>query len=220
VPRRREPRWGVAAERRGARRAPPLGRRRQPAPVPPTGGGGGGEENTRRRRGDGDARRGPPSCGEGERAGRPAEGGGEDPPLSSGGGGLTTRLLSGGRAGCGDAGWVSGAGSASGSGSGSGVKRGGETSSNSSSPLPRGLISLKMRRRRLSRVRGGAMGERLRVAVGQATARFFGLSTARPYVFSHEIKLFSVEFLYDFCKNYSVSKEVVGTNAYEILSSS
>jgi hypothetical protein len=95
---------------------------------------------------------------------------------------LTTRLLSGGRAGCGDGGSSSGAGSASVSGSGSGVRRGGETSSNSSSsssskssPLPRGLISLKMRRRRFSRVRGRAMGERLRVAAWTAHRSAFGI---------------------------------------------
>jgi hypothetical protein len=113
-------------------------------------------ENSRRRRGGGDPRRGPPLGGEGERDGRSAEGAGEDPPFSCGGGGLTTRLLSGGRG---------GAGSGSRSASGSGVVRGGETSSNSSSsssskssPLPRGLISLKMRRRRFSRVWGEVMG--------------------------------------------------------------
>jgi hypothetical protein len=122
-----------------------------------------GGENARRRRGGGDPRRGPPLGGEGERDGRSAVGAGEDLPFSCGGG-LTTRLLSGGRGGAGS---VSRSTSGSGSGSGSGVVRSGETSSNSSSssssskssPLPRGLISLKMlRRRRLSRVWGEVMG--------------------------------------------------------------
>lgn len=113
--------------------------------------GGGSEKSRRRRGGEAPRPRCPPVLGEGERA---EDEGGEDPPPFSCccGGGLTTRLLRGARAGCGGAGAGAGEGEGdrTGSVSGSGVLRGGvmssysSSSSSMSSPLPRGLILLRV----------------------------------------------------------------------------
>jgi hypothetical protein len=201
--------------------------------------GGGGEKSRRRRGGEAPRPRCPPVLGESERA---EDEGGEDPPPFSCccGGGLTTRLLRGARAGCGGAGAGAGEGEGerTGSASGSGVLRGGvmssysSSSSSTSSPLPRGLILLRvgvLRRRRCVLgfgVRGDGEG---RERIDQTTlegqvksSRGFGVYPTRGFEVqpesAHFFYLFQLFFPFFFvcqairsCYELSNIKDVTGT---------